>query len=272
MKLSIVIVNYNTHDDLRACLESLRELDESYEIIVVDNNSTDGSAALVRASFPQVRLIEPGRNTWFCGGNNLGIKAAKGEYVLLLNPDTIVPRGALAALTRFMDAQPDYAGVTAQLRYPDGTIQRTCSHIPTWRYLLLNHTVLGWFMRAEKAGLNTYHWYAEWDRTISRMVEVIPGSCLLMRRADLLLDDRLRLYFPEDDLARRFAGAKFHYLADVHIIHREKAATRNWRATRIYFRDLLIYTRKYHGARQMALLWLLSRPVLLGMGLRRLIG
>jgi GT2 family glycosyltransferase len=270
--LSIVIVNYNTHGDLRACLESLRELPDAYEIIVVDNASTDGSAAMVRRHFPRVRLLEPGRNTWFCGGNNLGIAAAKGAYVLLLNPDTLVPAGVLEAMVRFMEANTDFAGVTVQLRYPDGALQRTCSRIPTYPYLLLNHTLLGWLLPDKKARLNAFHWYEDWARDTSRIVEVLPGSCLLMRRADLRLDDSLRLYCPEDDLARRFADAKFQYLADVHIIHREKASTRTWRATRLYFRDLLVYTRLHHGWGRMLLLWLLSRPLLVGMWLRRQVG
>ena len=95
--LSIVIVNYNTRDFLRGCLSSIAahsgELE--VEVIVVDNASKDGSAAMLRAEFPLVRLVEPGVNTWFTGGNNLGVRQAEGEYILLLNSDTLViPKGA----------------------------------------------------------------------------------------------------------------------------------------------------------------------------------
>jgi hypothetical protein len=263
MNLSIVIVNYNTRADLSVCLESLRSVDA--EIIVIDNASSDGSADMTRTDFPAVRLIEPGRNTWFCGGNNLGIQAATRDYALLLNPDTSVPPGTLESMLAFMTAQPSYAGATVQLRYPDESLQRTCSRLSTYPYLLLNHTPLGFALRGWRDRLNARHWYAEWARDCDFDVEVLPGSCLLMRRADLRLDDDLRLYFPEDDLGRRFAGAKFRYLADVHIIHREKAATKSWLATKIYFRDLLIYTRKHHGWLGMAVLWGLSRPLLWGM-------
>ncbi len=269
--LSIVIVNYNTRDDLRACLTALDPLDPPAEVIVVDNGSTDGSGAMVETEFPRVVLLAPGKNLWFCGGNNLGIAAARAPYVLLLNPDTIPQPGALEALLTFADAHPEYAGVTAQLHYPNSVVQRTCSRIPTYRYLLFNHTPLGWLLRGQSLRENAHHWYFDWDRTTSREVEVVPGSCLLSRRDDLLLDDALLLYFPEDDLAQRM-GAPFYFLAEARITHREKAATRNWTATRVYFRDLLIYTRKHHGEMRGWLLWLLSRPLYYAMWLRRHLG
>jgi GT2 family glycosyltransferase len=267
--LSVIIVNYNTREDLRACLESLRDTTPIPEIIVVDNGSTDGSAAMVDSEFPGVILLAPGRNTWFCGGNNLGIAAAHGRYVLLLNPDTVVPPDALPTMLAFCEAQAQYAGVTAQLRYPDGTIQRTCSRIPTYVYLLVNHTPLGWLMRGQRDRLNAEHWYADWQRDTNRDVDVVPGSCLLARREGLRLNDRMLLYFPEDDLARRVGAGKFHFLANVQVTHREKSATRNWLATQVYFRDLIVYTRTHHGRLRAALLWLLSRPVYWGMWTKR---
>jgi GT2 family glycosyltransferase len=269
--LSIVIINYNTRDDLRACLSALAPLDPPAEVIVVDNGSTDGSEAMVAAEFPQALLLAPGQNLWFCGGNNLGIAAARAPYVLLLNPDTIPDPGALEALLTFADAHPEYAGVTAQLRYPNGVIQRTCSRVPTYRYLLFNHTPLGLLLRGLGLRENAQHWYYDWDRTTSREVAVVPGSCLLGRRDTLMLDGDLLLYFPEDDLARRL-GKPFYFLAEAHIIHREKSSTSNWNATRVYFRDLLIYTRKHHGEARAWLLWLLSRPLYYAIWLRRHVG
>lgn len=265
-RLSVVIVNYNTWADLRACLAALEKCAPRPQVIVVDN---DGSASAIPRLYPWAEYLPQPENRWFCGGNNVGIAAARGEYVLLLNPDTIPQAGALDALVAFMDAHPEYTGATIQLRYPDGAIQRTCSQIPTYSYLLLNHTPLGWLLRSARVRANMRQWYHGWDRASDRDVAVLPGSCLLMRRAGLCLDDALLLYFPEDDLARRFAGSKFRFLAGPHIIHREKAATRSWLATQVYFRDLIVYTRKHHGAAQAALLWALSRPLLWGMALRR---
>lgn len=266
--ISVVIVSYNTREDLRLCLEALRQSTLPAGVIVVDNASTDGSAEMVRHHFPEVILIEPGRNTWFCGGNNIGVAAASGDYALLLNPDTIPPPDALAVLVDFLDAHPDYAGATLQLRYPDGAIQRTCSRAPTLRYLLLTQTALRWLLPGPRRSAEAHHWYAGWERDRDFDVEAIPGSCACMRRADLWLDDSLRLYFNEDDLARRFTGRKFRFLATPAIIHREKSATRTASASRLYFSDLLTYTRKWHGPGMAALMWALSRPLAWGIALR----
>lgn len=268
-RLSVVIVNYNTCDDLHACLTALVHDPIQPEIIVVDNASSDGSATMMRREFPQVRLLAQTRNTWFCGGNNLGIADAEGDYILLLNPDTAPQPGVLAALVNFLENRPDYQGVTMQMRYPDGNIQRTCSRIPTYTYLLLQHTPLGWLFPGWRTELAADHWYDSWGRYTDEDVAVLPGSCLMMRRGGWQLNPGLRLYFPEDDLARRFAGAKFRFLASHYIVHKEKAATQTWLATRVYFRDMLVYTRQHHGLAQWALLWLLSRPLLWGMWLKR---
>lgn len=264
--LSVVIVHYNTPDDLRRCLESLVATELDLEVIVVEN---DTSAAPLHAVFPVVRWLPQTENRWFCGGNNIGITAATRPYVLLLNPDTVVNRAALTALLDFITTHDDYAGATVQMRYPDGQIQRTGSRIPTPAYLLAANTPLGVLWRGWRSRLQARHWYADWDRTTSRDIEVLPGSCLLMRRADLWLDDNLRLYFPEDDLAQRFRGARFRYLAEVSIIHREKAATQSWLATQVYFRDLRVYARKHHGAAFGGLLGLLAGMLLAAMALKR---
>lgn len=268
-QLSVIIVNYNTRALLRACLQALRETQGiALETIVVDNASSDGSADMVRAEFPEVILLAQAHNTWFCGGNNIGLEAASAPYGLLLNPDTVVAPDALALMVAYLDAHPEKVGVTARLTYPDGITQRTCSRVPTYGYLLANHTPLGWLRPRWRDRLNAHHWYAGWERDRDHDVAAIPGSCTLMRRADLRLDEALWLYFPEDDLAARHGGT-CRFLADAHITHHEKAATSNWNATRVYFRDLLVYTRKHHGRARMRLLWALSRPLLWGMWLKR---
>lgn len=264
--LSVIIVNYNTCDDLRRCLGALHDCRPMPEVIVVDNDSSDGSAEMVRAAFPRVVLLTPGRNLWFCGGNNMGLAAAHGKYALLLNPDTIPPPGALAAMVAFMEAHPDYAGCTMQMRYPahgadSGAIQRTCSRIPTLAYLLWTQTALRFLRPAHVRALDQAHYYGDWTRETERDVEAMPGSCCLMRRDELRLNDDLWLYFPEDDLARRHAGRKFRFLASHTIIHREKAATRTARATQVYFRDLFIYTRAHHGRAAALLMATSARPL-----------
>lgn len=269
MKLSVVIVNYNTRDDLHNCLTALAHSTLTPEIIVVDNHSHDDSVAMVRHDFPQVKLLAFDENTWYCGGNNHGIDAAQGEYVLLLNPDTVPEPDALERMTIFMDTHPEYAGVTGQLRYPgDGGLQFTCSRVPTYAYLLLNHTPLGWMLRGWRQRLCDAHWYTDWRRDRDYDVQVVPGSCMMMHRDDIRMDADLLLYFPEDDIGQRMNGRSFRFLANARIEHREKSATKTMLAQKIYFRDMLVYTRKHHGLLAMLLLWLLTRPLWWGIRLR----
>ena len=257
-RLSVVSVNYGTLDYLRACLRALAASTLQPEFIVVDN---DGSAAPLAREFPHIRLLPQTENRFFCGGNNVGIQAARGEYVLLLNPDTLPQPDALQTLVDFMDAHPDYHGATLQLRWPDGRIQRTCWRIHTWPDLLLIHAVPIQLPCPWRRRIVARQWYADWGRDSDRDIEVMPGSCLLMRREDLWLDEDLLLYFPEDALARRFAGARFRFLSGSHITHVEKSVTRTRLARRIYWRDLLVYARKQHGRKRAALLWLCTRPL-----------
>lgn len=266
--LSVVIVSYNTRRLLRACLRSLRASEGlALEVIVVDNGSSDGSADRVRAEFPEVVLLAQSRNRWFCGGNNVGIGQASADYVLLLNPDTVAAPDALARMRRFLMDSPRFVGVTAQMRYPDGDIQLTCSKIPSYFSLLLNYSALGYLFPTAKRRVQADLLYADWDRESSREVEAIPGSCTLMRRQDIRLDDDLLLYFPEDALAQRHRRP-FYFLADAKIEHHEKSSTRTWLARDIFYRDMLVYCRKHHGRLAMLLLWCLSRPVYWAMWLK----
>ncbi len=259
--LSVIIVSYNTRDLLRNCLLSLRaSVGLDLEIIVVDNASADGSAEMTREEFPEVRLLAQTLNAWYCGGNNIGLDAARAEFALLLNPDTEVAPDALALMRRFLLENPDYVGATAQLVYPNGEIQPTCARVPAYRNLLASYTLLGYLLPSLKRELHKDVTYGDWDRRGDRDVEAIPGACAMMRRVELRLDEDLLLYFPEETLARRHRR-KMRFLAAAKIKHHEKSSTRNWLATSIFFRDLLVYCRKHHGAGRMLLLWALSRPV-----------
>ena len=259
--LSVVIVNYNTRDLLRNCLLSLRQsIGISLEIIVVDNASSDGSIDMLRAEFPEAIALAQPQNTWYCGGNNIGISRASADFVLLLNPDTEVAPDALSLMLTFLRNNPRYAAVTAQMRYPDGDIQRTCSEVARWLNLLLDYSLLGYLLPTLRRRRHDAQFYADWDRRSDREVTVVPGSCTLMRRGDIRLDDELLLYFPEDLLAAQLDRPSY-FLAAAKIRHHEKSSTRSFFATRIFFRDLLVFCRKRFGRPRMLLLWLLSRPV-----------
>ncbi len=268
--LSIIIVSYNTREALRRTLESIaREAGAlTVETIVVDNASKDDSAAMVRQSFPQVIVVEPGRNTWFSGGNNLGFTHATGEYVLILNPDTVVQPGLLQAMVAHLRANPGVGAVTPQMRGLDGALQRTCSRVPRFADLLLGYTFLGVLLSGWRARRRTEMWYAGWDRDTSRAVEVVPDSCMMSPRALLaqigVFDESLRLYFTEDDICRRILDAGFavHFLAGAHILHEEHASTRLVQrlASQVYFDDLITFTRKWYGGAAALLLHALVIP------------
>ncbi len=274
--LSVIIVNYNTRDYLRACLASIEAQrgDLAVEVIVVDNTSQDGSVAMIRAEFPRVLLIEPGVNTWFTGGNNLGVERAQGEFVLLLNADTLIQPGMLPTMIAYLRAQPNVGALTCQQRHmTDGSILRICSQVPQYLDLLLGYTFLGAILAAWRDRRRARMWYAGWGRDSTRAVEVIPGSCFLMPR-DLWrrlggFDARLKLYFPEDDLCQRIMadGRAIHFVAEAVLRHEEHASTRQVQrlSSRVYFDDLIAFTRKWHGAVAALLLALLVIPTRYGM-------
>ena len=127
MKLSIIIVSYNTHEFLKKSITSIYEQtrDISFEVIVVDNASTDGSQEMIKKEFPRVKLIINVENTGFAAGNNVGIKQATGEYILLLNPDTEILDGAIQKTLSFMQKNFKIGIAGCRLRFPNGSLQKS---------------------------------------------------------------------------------------------------------------------------------------------------
>ena len=278
IRISTILCNYNTRDDLARTLGVLTAATvPDHEIIVVDNDSRDGSAAMVRSNYPDVRLIESGANLWFSGGNNLGLRAAQGDYALILNPDTIVEPNTLPILAAYLDAHPEVGAVTPRMTFSDGTRQSNCSQFSDYRGFWLDYTLLGMLLGSWRARHLQAMWYADWDRESTRAVEVAPGSCIMVRRSLVArvgyFDERLKLFFTDDDLCRRIiaTGAQIHYVVGTTIVHDEHASLKQVpRLTqRVYWADLIAYTRKYHGR---ALAWMLAgglAPTRVGMELKR---
>lgn len=177
--LSIIIVNWNTGRLLGDCLRAIaRETpDLSHEVIVVDNASSDDSAALVRRDFPQVRLLESGGNRGYAGGNNLAFPLARGDFVALLNPDTLVEDRALERLVAFLRARPAVGAVGPRLLDPDGRYAiRNGGHQPTTLTLLAHYGGLSRLSGGRVRGLHTVT-----DRR--QRVGWLSGACLVVRRA-----------------------------------------------------------------------------------------
>ena len=143
MKLSIIIVSWNVKDDLLKCLLSLKQYSPGvpFEQIVIDNMSSDGTAKIVKQDYPEITVIENKENKGFAKANNQGIKQSSGEYILLLNPDTIVHPNSLSLLIEFLDNNPDVGACGPKLLNADGSAQASVRHFPTFRGVLYGHTI-----------------------------------------------------------------------------------------------------------------------------------
>jgi len=255
--LSIVIVNWNTRAFLAGCLRSLADNLQAWpgpsvETFVVDNASSDGSAAMVREGFPAVRLIENAENVGFARANNQAIGQAHGRYILLLNSDTEVQAGAMETLVAFMEANPRAGAAGPRLLNSDGSLQPSCSPMPTpgrefWRLLFLEAV----WPRA------TYP-MRRWDWATPRQVEVIKGACLLLRREALAevgaLDESYFMYTEEVDLCYRLAQAGWQrwWVPTATVIHHGEASSRQV-AEAMYlqlYRSKVQFYRKFGGERR----------------------
>lgn len=250
MRLSIVIVNWNTEALLRDCLASIAANPPAgrYEVIVVDNASTDGSAAMVRDVFPEVKLLANGENVGFAGANNQGMEASTGDTILLLNSDTVVRAGALEALLQFMESHPQAGAAGARLLNPDGSLQHSCSPLPT---LLREGMHLFHLDHRQRRAMQA------WDVTRPRPVDVLLGACMLLRRAAVeqvgLLDEGYFMYSEEVDYCRRLqeAGWTLYWAPQAEVVHYGGQSTRQ-AATEMFLRlyaGKLRYFRKHDGPR-----------------------
>jgi GT2 family glycosyltransferase len=254
MTLSIIIVSYNTAELLLNCIGSVYAHAGSldYEILVVDNNSSDGSAALVKGRFPDVKLIHNDQNVGFARANNQGYMVSKGKYVLLLNPDTIVREGALARLARFLDEHQAVVVVGPRLLNIDGTLQVQCRRgFPR----LLNSIAYGSGLsrvfpknRVLGSYLMTYM-----DARERHEVDAVSGACMLVRRSVVegiggLLDEAFFMHFEDIDLCFRCKeqGHEIWYVHDSEVIHLKGQSSkfRNRGVKRDFFDSALVYFKK----------------------------
>jgi len=263
LDLSIVIVNWNVRDLLRRCLHSiLADLQTHrfadlqtcrFEIIVVDNASTDSSVEMVRREFPQVHLIASEVNLGYTGGNNQGIAASQGRYILLLNPDTEVVGDALPTMVAYMDAHPDVGALGPQLLNPDGSVQSSRRRFPTLGTALVESTVIQQWWPDNRI-LRRYYVQDRPDDAISE-VDWVTGACILLRRQAVEqvgpLDDAFFMYSEELDWCRRArdAGWKVVYLPTAQVIHHEgKSSEQVMPLRHVRFqRSKIHYFRKHHG-------------------------
>ena len=255
MDVSVIIVNWNTRDILRECLLSIYEQTKTvdFEVIVVDNGSTDGSAEMVKEEFRDVILIENYCNKGFAAANNQGITVAKGQFVLLLNSDTVILDNAVAKMVAFVDAHPEAAAVGCRVLNPDRTLQPTCFMFPSILNLFLSSLYLyKLFPRSRFFGRERISW---WKRDDIREVDVVTGCFMLVRREAIeqvgMMDERFFVYGEETDLCYRFkqAGWKIIFTPDAEIVHLGGASSSQIKP-QMYLQlrgSILLFFRKHRG-------------------------
>ncbi len=268
LDLGIVIVNWNTRDYLRACLESVCASEGvRHRVVVVDNASTDGSVDMVRAEFPQLELIAHPTNDGYPCANNIGLRRlgfAGGDetyrapprvrYALLLNPDTVVPPTALRDMVALMDAHPEYGAAGPKLVLADGSLDLACRRSFPSPAISFYHMVglAKLFPHSRRFGRYNMTYL---DPDQGTVVDSVVGAFMLVRREAVvavgLLDEGFFMYGEDLDWAYRIqkAGWVNYYHPAVVVRHYKRAASRqSKRAQAEFYRAMLIFYRKYYQA------------------------
>ena len=250
---STIILSYNTRDLTLDCLARFTPALSAagWQIIVVDNASTDGTAAAVRRAFPAVQVIIAPTNRGYAAGNNLGLAAARGEMVILLNSDVIVTPAVLTSLVDRLPRQPALGALSAGLGTATGAAQaHAFGRDPT----------LGVLLRRNLARLRGRAESERWDIDRPIAVDWVSGACLAVRAAAIaqagLLDERFFLYFEDVDWCRRFRAVGWRVVYDptVTVTHLGGASqTQTAGGSPHYDHSLIVYTRKHSGALPAAL-------------------
>jgi GT2 family glycosyltransferase len=260
--LSVIIVSWNCRQDLDGALRSILAGQEglAIEIILVDNNSDDGTVEFVAKNFPAVTILKNDRNVGFAAANNQAMRVAQGRYILLLNPDTITHPNALTALVQFMDRHTTAWAVGPMLLNRDDTKQRTGVRFPNaWNILSETFFLDRLFPYSRLFGR---HKELYRDPEVARTVDYVQGSCLMVRAEVLtrlgVLDEQFFMYFEETDWCYRMRenGGEVWIEPAARVIHFGGSDAGHYDARRLvhYHRSLLQFYRKhYSSASQIAL-------------------
>jgi N-acetylglucosaminyl-diphospho-decaprenol L-rhamnosyltransferase len=262
--VSIVLVSWNTRDLLLACLASLRAAAApfTFEAIVVDNASSDGTPAAIAAAFPDVTLIANETNRGFAAANNQGICRARGRNILLLNSDTVPEPGAIATLVAVAGRYPRAGAVGGMLRHTDGSFQASFQDAPGLVRECISASGLGHRLLSDG-----YPGYPERQSLVQRQVEVISGACMLLPRAAVeqvgLLDESYFMYSEETDYCRRLrdSGWEVWYTPEARVLHHGGQSTKQVRSdmVRALYRSKVRYIALHDGrARALVLRMLLT--------------
>lgn len=253
-KLSVVIVNYNVKHFIEQCLFSVLKASENIacEVFVVDNNSVDGSVTLIKEKFPQVNLIVNKTNTGFSVANNQALKIATGEYVLLLNPDTVVQEDTFAKILAFMDSHPDAGGLGVKMLDGQGNFAPESKRgLPTPEVAFYKMFGFSRFFPKSKR-FGKYHLTYLSEDQLSE-IDVMSGAFMLIRKTVLdkigFLDETFFMYGEDIDLSYRIkkAGYKNYYFPDTQIIHYKGESTKrsSLNYVVIFYKAMAIFSNKH---------------------------
>jgi len=260
MDVSVIIVSYNTVKLLDECIISIKsQTSVEFEIIVIDNNSTDNTLEMLTAKHADVIRIENNKNSGFASANNQGIEIAKGKYLFLLNPDTLVLDGAVDKLFKFMEKNTDI-GICGPKNFgPDLKLQLNCDHYPGLWNILVEYFRLGVAFPRLRIFNRTMMRY--WTYDSIKEVERMTGCSLMIRRSVMgvvgRLDDRFFMYFEETDICMRVktSGYNVVFYPDASIVHyggqsamqRKDAHIVNTTAMGYYLPSRYYFFRKHYG-------------------------
>jgi len=249
-EISIIIVNWNTKDFLRACLESVYKYPPAvdFDVVVVDNASTDGSQEMVEADFPQARLIQNEANMGFAKANNQAIRESKARFALLLNSDAEVLDGSIDGLYNLLVKNPKVAVAGPLIRNPGGRIEESCGAIQTPFAILatkltrLNSTLFRfmrkWASHRKPQGLERVDW--------------VTGACMMIRCSALdqvgLFDENIFMYFEDADLCYRMRKAGWLIMVDssIEIFHYRGASNSGKKRSSISYKKSRRYFYSKH--------------------------
>jgi GT2 family glycosyltransferase len=246
MKLSVVIVSYNVRSYLEECLKSVQEALEGIEgeVFVVDNHSDDDSVEVVRREYPWVNLIVNLENLGFAKANNQAIRRAQGEYVLLLNPDTVVTQDTFRGVLAFMDEHPKAGSAGVMMCYEDGSrAPESRRAVPT-----------PWVAARKMLGFTKRYYLSDlpWDQPCR--IEVVSGAFCLLRHQALksvgLLDEDFFMYGEDIDLSYRLLkGGWENWYLPYSIIHYKGKSTQksDYRYVHVFYQAMLIFFQKHYS-------------------------
>lgn len=255
VEISIVIISWKMRDLLERCLKTIYKYttDVTFEVIVIDNNSQDGTSEMIEKHFPQVRLIKNPENRGVAPARNQGIRETRGKYILILDADIELVDNSIKHLFDFMENNPDAGIVGCKLVDKDFNLQSSCKRFPTILAFLFRR--LEWFEVVKNSKTLKYHTMQDWDHNETREVDYLIGACQFFRREVVdkigMYDDKI-FYGPEDiDFCLRIwkAGWKVYYYPFTQIIHHEQRITKKNLFSKISIKHLagIFYLyRKYN--------------------------